>query len=87
MCLSPCEIIECRGLVLFIPEFLCLVPATQEAFKASSGIAIKDRKIHATVRFRLMNIKILSLVFKRIYRKFIQVHNRNDTAGERKELH
>lgn len=48
-----CELIECRGLVLFVPEFLCPVPATQEAFKASSGIAIKDRKIHAQLGLSL----------------------------------
>lgn len=46
MCLFPGELLECRGLILFIGEFFYLVPATQEAFKISSVMAIKGRKIN-----------------------------------------
>lgn len=49
----PVSSLSAGALFYSFPKFLCLVPATQEAFKASSGIAIKDRKIHAQLGFSL----------------------------------
>lgn len=84
LCVSlPVSSLSAGALFYSFPKFFCLVPATQEAFKASSATAIKVRKIHAQLGLGLWKYQdalpgstVFYFYLKELKKKFIQIQQK-----------